>query len=167
MRVVSWMVVFVSISALAWKGLSPLSGGFSLPEIPPGQAVGAVASEPDHGAMPVTMAAADDNMVAVFKGSESRHTPEFEVTAPWLLDWHVTQRDGYDAAVDVSLEAAGTGVHQGSVLKTKHPGNGVRLFNEGGRFYFRVNSSMANWTLKVQQLTPEEAAAYTPRNASD
>ncbi|NIV19084.1 MAG: hypothetical protein GWN54_00130, partial [Gammaproteobacteria bacterium] len=63
---------------------------------------------------------------------------------------------------DVSLERAGTGVHVGSVLKTKATGNGVRMFDEGGRYYLRVNSAFANWTLKVVELTREEAEAYTP-----
>jgi hypothetical protein len=101
-----------------------------------------------------------------YKGSASRITPEFEVKAPWILDWRVTTDGNYESAVDVSLEEAGTGVHQGRVLMTKFPGNGVRLFDQGGRFYFRVNSAFATWTLKVQELTPEEAALYTPRDDS-
>lgn len=104
--------------------------------------------------------------VAEFRGSASRNLPDFEVKAPWILDWRITTEGGRNVAVDVSLEQAGTGVHQGSVLKTKYPGNGVRLFNEGGRFYFRVNSSLAQWTLKVVQLTPQEAQDYTPRNST-
>ena len=66
-------------------------------------------------------------------------------------------------AVDVSLEEAGTSVHQGSVLKTKWAGNGVRLFDQGGRYYFRVNATMANWHLKVEQLRPDEVELYTPK----
>ena len=69
----------------------------------------------------------------------------------------------YESAVDISLEAAGIGVHEGRVLTTKQPGNGVRLFRNEGRFYFRVSSSFANWHLRVIQLTEEEAALYTPR----
>ena len=102
--------------------------------------------------------------VRVFSGSESRTTADFEVEGPWIIDWRVSSTGGFDLSVDVSLEAAGTGVHQGSILKTKFSGNGVRLLNEGGRFYFRVNSSFANWVLKVEQLTPAEAAAFKPRN---
>ncbi|KAA9131455.1 hypothetical protein F3N42_09050 [Marinihelvus fidelis] len=98
-----------------------------------------------------------------FKGSASRNTPEFEVKAPWILDWRITTEGAYESAVDISLEEAGTSAHQGRVLSTKYPGNGVRMFDQDGRFYFRVDSSFSTWTLKVIQLTEEEAEAYTPR----
>jgi hypothetical protein len=50
------------------------------------------------------------------------------------------------------------------VLKTKTAGNGVRLFNDSGRYYFRVNATMMNWTLKVIQLSKEEAEQYKPKS---
>jgi hypothetical protein len=65
--------------------------------------------------------------------------------------------------IDVSLVEAQTGVYSGYVLKTKYPGNGVRLFNQSGRFRLDVNSSMVNWTFKIEQLTEEEAKLYTPK----
>lgn len=108
-----------------------------------------------------------EEAIAEFHGSAGRNTPEFEVKAPWILDWRVTTEGGYQSAVDVSLERAGTGMHVGSVLRTKYPGNGVRLFDEGGRFYFRVDSLFASWNLKVVQLTEAEARAYTPRGNPD
>lgn len=104
-----------------------------------------------------------EQLIMEFRGSESRSTPEFEVRAPWILEWRVTTDGAYESAVEVSLEAAGIGVHQGRVLMTKQAGNGVRLFDNDGRFYFRVSSSFANWHLKVIQLTEEEAAQYEPR----
>lgn len=104
--------------------------------------------------------------VAEFSGSSSRTTTEFEVEAPWLLDWRVTSDGAYELAVEVALQQAGTGVHEGRVLFAKYPGNGVRLFRQDGRFYFRVDSQFANWSLKVQELTEEEAALYMPRDRS-
>lgn len=101
--------------------------------------------------------------VAEFRGSSSRLTPEFEVEGPWLLEWRVTTDGDYRVAVDISLEQSRTGIHEGSVLKTQWPGNGAKLFQDSGRFQFRVNSSFAGWQLRVEQLTEEEAAAYTPR----
>lgn len=98
-----------------------------------------------------------------FTGSASRNTPEFEVEAPWILDWRITTDGAYESAVDISLEEAGTMGHHGRVLSTKYPGNGVRLFDQGGEFYFRVDSSFSTWTLKVIELTEEEAEQYTPR----
>jgi hypothetical protein len=102
--------------------------------------------------------------VREFKGSRSSQTGEFEVEAPWILDWRVSGDFAQMMAVEVSLVAAGTGVHLGYVLKTKHTGNGVRLFNEGGRYFFKIDATMANWTLRVEQLSPEEAELYTPKS---
>lgn len=104
--------------------------------------------------------------VAEFRGSESRNTPEFEVSAPWILDWRVSTDGARDTAVEVTLEKAGLGTHQGRVFAIKGPGNGVRLFRNSGRFYFRVDSSFSRWTLKVVELTEEEAERYTPRDAT-
>jgi hypothetical protein len=110
--------------------------------------------------------AAASETVAEFTGSSSRNTAEFEIEAPWLLDWRVTSDGAYELAVEVSLLEAGTSVHQGRVLMAKFPGNGARLFDQDGRFYFRVDSQFANWSLKVQELTEEEAALYSPRRRS-
>ena len=49
------------------------------------------------------------------------------------------------------------------MLHTKRKGNGVRLFRQGGTYQLRVSGSLARWTLKIMQLTPEEAELYTPR----
>lgn len=101
--------------------------------------------------------------VRQFRGSDNRTTPEFTVEAPWILDWRL---DGdYDqlVALEVTLIEAKTGRHLGQVLHIKRKGNGVRLFEQGGTFQFRVSGTLARWTLKVQQLTPDEAELYTPR----
>jgi hypothetical protein len=102
-------------------------------------------------------------LVREFRGTNNSTTPAFTVEAPWILDWRL---DGdYDqlVALDVTLVEAKTGRHVGQVLHTKRKGNGVRLFKEGGTYQLRVSGSLARWTLKVQQLTPEEAELYTPR----
>lgn len=102
-------------------------------------------------------------LVREFRGTDSSTTPAFTVDAPWILDWRL---DGdYDqlVALEVTLVDAKTGRHVGQVLHTKRKGNGVRLFKQGGTYQLRVSGSLARWTLKVQQLTPEEAELYTPR----
>ena len=102
-------------------------------------------------------------LVREFRGSNNSTTPSFTVEAPWILDWRL---DGdYDqlVALDVTLVEAKTGRHVGQVLHTKRKGNGVRLFKQSGTYQLRVSGSLARWTLKVQQLTPEEAELYTPR----
>jgi hypothetical protein len=102
-------------------------------------------------------------LVREFRGTNNGMTPAFTVEAPWILDWRL---DGdYDqlVALEVTLVEAKSGRHVGQVLQTKRKGNGVRLFKQGGTYQLRVSGSLARWTLKVQQLTPEEAELYTPR----
>jgi hypothetical protein len=103
-----------------------------------------------------------EELVRKFTGSGSGDTAEFEVTAPWLLDWRVNSDYPQMLGVEVSLVDAKLGTHEGYVLKTKHAGNGVRLFDKGGRYYLRVDATMANWIFKIQQLTKAEAELYTP-----
>ena len=122
--------------------------------------------DPSLGAILAPSSLWAGEVVDVFTGERSKQTGEFEVKAPWILDWRVTGEYAREMAVDVSLVQAGTYVHEGNVLKTKNPGNGVRLFMEGGRFFFRVDSTLAGWTLRVEQLTPEEAELYTPKSQS-
>jgi hypothetical protein len=114
--------------------------------------------------LPATVAA--EELVTEFKGSRSTNTLEFEVQAPWILDWRVTGDPSTVTAVDVALFNASTGEHLGTVVRQKTPGNGVRMFDQSGRFYFRVDATLLDWTLKVVQLTEEEAKAYTPKSQS-
>lgn len=102
-------------------------------------------------------------LVREFRGKDNSTTPEFTVEAPWILDWRL---DGdYDQliALDVTLVEAKTGRHVGQILHTKRKGNGVRMFDTGGTYQLRISGSLARWTLKIKQLTPEEAESYTPR----
>jgi hypothetical protein len=107
-----------------------------------------------------------EQLVQEFSGSSSSTTQDFEVRAPWILDWRVSGELSEVVAVDVALVNAATGAYEGRVLQTKNAGNGVRLFNQGGRFYLRVDATMMNWKLKVIQLTKEEAEQYTPKSNS-
>lgn len=104
-----------------------------------------------------------DELVRQFSGDRSTETAEFEVEAPWLIDWRVNS--DYPQAMGISVVLVkDNGAYEGRVVKTKSPGNGVRLMQEGGRFAFKVDSTVAYWTLRVEQLTPAEAELYTPKN---
>lgn len=103
-------------------------------------------------------------LVRQFSGDRSTQTVEFEVAAPWLIDWRVNSDFPSSMGVAVILVNA-NGAYEGRVLKTKAPGNGVRLMETGGRYSFKVDATLANWTLKVEQLTPEEAELYTPKTS--
>lgn len=106
-------------------------------------------------------------LVAEFTGDASVTTGEFEAEAPWVIDWRVASEYRAGTTIEVSLIDAEKGAHLGYVLNTTGTGNGVKLFEQGGRFYLRVNSSLVNWTLKVEQLSEEEAGLYTPTQSGD
>ena len=103
-------------------------------------------------------------LIREFSGSRSMDTAEFEVKAPWVADWRVNSDYPNSMGISIVLAEAGSGVHHGRIVKTKSPGNGVRLFDQSGNFRFKVDASVANWTIRVIQLTEEEAQLYTPRN---
>ena len=101
--------------------------------------------------------------VAEFHGSGDSTSSIFRVESPWILDWRL---DGdYDqlVAIEVTLVEARTGKHVGRVLHTKRKGNGVKLFRSSGLYQLRITSTLARWTIKIDQLTNAEAEAYTPK----
>lgn len=108
-----------------------------------------------------TASAAD--RVREFKGTGNTTTAIFNVESPWLLDWRLDGDFDELVALDVTLVEAKSGRHVGRVLHTKRKGNGVKLFKSAGRYQLRISSSLARWTIKIDQLTPEEAELYTPR----
>ena len=80
-----------------------------------------------------------------------------------MLDWRL---DGdYDqlVALDISLIDSSSGRHLGRVLHTKHKGNGVKLFEEGGVYRLRISSTLARWRIRIEQITAVEAEQYTPK----
>jgi len=112
------------------------------------------------GLHPATQA---EELVRKFSGSRSTETAEFDVKAPWLVDWRANSDYPSSMGIAVTLAYGGTGVHAGNLFKTKSPGNGLRLIEESGRFKFKVDAAITDWTLKVIQLTPEEAEQYKPK----
>ena len=98
-----------------------------------------------------------------FSGTGNTTTPIFRVDSPWLLDWRLSGDYDQLVALDITLIEARTGRHVGRVLHTKRKGNGVKLFRSAGMYQLRISSTLARWTIKIDQLTDEEAAEYTPR----
>ena len=115
--------------------------------------------------MGLAPAAPAAELVRQFSGDRSTETVEFEVKAPWLIDWRVNSDFPDSMGVEVTLVNA-SGAYEGRVFKTKRPDNGVRLMQERGRYFFKVESTVSSWTLKVQQLSAEEAEQYTPKAQS-
>jgi hypothetical protein len=102
-------------------------------------------------------------IIKEFRGSNSTTTAEFRVDGPWLLDWRLDSDFSNLVALDITLVEAKTGRHLGRILHTKRKGNGLKLFNDGGVYQLRISSTLGRWTIKIQQITAEEAPLYTPR----
>lgn len=100
-----------------------------------------------------------------FRGSGDATTAVFTVESPWLLDWRLDGDFDQLVALDITLVEAPSGRHVGRVLHTKRRGNGLKLFNEAGKYQLRISSTLARWTIKIQQIQPEEADNYTPRGS--
>ena len=107
--------------------------------------------------------AVSKELIKVFKGSESKTTAEFEVKAPWIVDWMTTGDYPGTGAIDVHLVSSPGGQYLGKVVSTRWIDNGVKLFDESGIYRFKVDSNLVNWSLRVEQLTRQEAEEYTPK----
>lgn len=114
-------------------------------------------------ALLLTSSATGKNLVREFSGKSATITADFTVEGPWLLDWRLDGDYEQLVALDIALIESPSGRHVGRVLHTKRIGNGAKLFEKGGVYRLRVSSTLANWRIRIEQLTPEEAERYTPR----
>jgi len=103
-------------------------------------------------------------LIREFKGSGNTTTAEFEVRAPWIVDWMTTGDYPGSMGFQVDLVTSPGGEYMGKVVSTKWVDNGVRLFNEGGVYRLQVKANLTNWILRVEQLNKLEAEAYKPKN---
>lgn len=104
-----------------------------------------------------------EELIAEYQGSGNTTTAEFTVEAPWILDWRINSDYNKMISFDLDLVDGTTGVLIGNIKSAKSLGNGVRLFNSGGKYRFRVNGSFVRWYLKIKELTPAEAELYKPK----
>jgi hypothetical protein len=110
--------------------------------------------------------ARSQQVVAEFSGSNNTTTREFKVRAPWIMNWRVTGNYTGSVGFELMLLDGRTRMHKGVILRLRRAGNGVKLFNESGTFRFRISSGLADWHLKIEEITEEEAKLYTPRKGS-
>lgn len=101
--------------------------------------------------------------VAEFKGTGNSTTAIFRVESPWILDWRLDGDFDQLVGLEITLIEAKNSHHVGRVLYTKRRGNGVKLFNTAGLYQLRISSTLARWTVRIEQLTREEAELYTPK----
>jgi hypothetical protein len=104
-------------------------------------------------------------VVVEFQGTTNTTTREFEVHGPWLLNWRITGNYSL-VGFELMLLDGKTRMHKGVILRTRRTGNGVKLFQESGSFRFRISSGLANYHLKVEEISEEDAELYTPRKGS-
>lgn len=107
--------------------------------------------------------AASQQVVAEYSGNNNKTTTEFEVKAPWILNWRVTGNYTGSLGFELMLLDGKTRMHKGVILRLRRTGNGVKLFNESGTFRFRISAGLANYHLKVEEISAEDAKLYTPR----
>ena len=110
--------------------------------------------------------AAAKTRVAEFTGTGNTTTAIFRVESPWILDWRLDGDFDQLVGLEITLIEARTSRHVGRVLYTKRRGNGVKLFHSAGLYQLRISSTLARWTVKIDQLTREEAELYTPKTAN-
>ena len=104
--------------------------------------------------------------VAEFRGSGNTTTAIFRVESPWIIDWRLDGDYEQMMGLEITLIEARTSRHVGRVVYTKRRSNGVKLFYEPGLYQLRISSTLARWSVKIEQLTREEAELYTPRDKS-
>ncbi|MBT8107848.1 MAG: hypothetical protein KJP17_06410 [Gammaproteobacteria bacterium] len=101
--------------------------------------------------------------VAEFSGSGNATTAIFRVESPWIIDWRLDGDYEQMMGLEITLVEARTGRHVGRIIYTKRRGNGVKLFHQAGLYQLRISSTLARWSVKIEQLTREEAELYTPK----
>jgi len=102
-------------------------------------------------------------LIKQFSGSVSADTPEFEVLAPWIVEWRITGERNPAAAVTISMIDADTGAVKGLVLRTRAASESAKLFKHSGHYYFHMDANKMNWALRVIEVSPEEAKQYEPK----
>ncbi|MEM1260796.1 MAG: hypothetical protein AAGH76_00220 [Pseudomonadota bacterium] len=107
--------------------------------------------------MAATVSASAADVVRQFSGTRDTTTVEFEVSAPWVLDWRIGSDFPDATRFELWIVDAMTGYSKSRVMKVKKTGSGKKLFLESGRMRFRVSASYANWYLKVSEITEKEA----------
>jgi hypothetical protein len=104
-----------------------------------------------------------ESTVREFRGKGDATTTIFNVESPWLLDWRLDGDYKAMIAMEIMLIDARNDRLLGRVLFTKHIGNGVKLFQGSGRYKLRISSTLADWTVKIKQITDAEAKHYTAK----
>jgi hypothetical protein len=105
-------------------------------------------------------------VVREFSGTSSITTADFEVNGPWILDWRANGDFPAMLGFEASLINARTGKHLGQIVKiSDRPGDGVKLFEQGGRYRIRIDSTLARWHIKIEEIRKQDLDLYTPKSS--
>lgn len=100
-----------------------------------------------------------ENLVKTFTGSGPDTTPRFEVEGPWRVDWEAESEHPLLAAFYTNLYDAETSEYLGFITQLRGTGAGSKLIRESGEFRIGVSGSDVDWTLRIVELSEDEAAA--------
>lgn len=104
-------------------------------------------------------------VVREFSGTSSTTTEDFDVSGPWIIDWRANGEFPAMLGFEINLIDADNGKHVGRIVKlSERAGDGVRLFRKGGRFRMRIDSTLARWSVKVEEISQKDVQLYTPKN---
>lgn len=105
-------------------------------------------------------------IVREFSGTSSMTTADFEVEGPWILDWRANGDFPAMLGFQAWLIDARNGKHLGQVVKiSERPADGVKLFHEGGRYRLRIDSTLARWHIKIEEIRRQDVELYKPKKS--
>jgi len=88
-----------------------------------------------------------------FSGHDSSTTKDFEVRAPWLLDWQVKSEFPELATFVLRLEDAASGQLLGIVTDFAGTGRGLKLFRKSGSFRLETIGQNADWSVEITEIS--------------
>ena len=91
-------------------------------------------------------------------GSDNGRTVPFTVDGPWLAEWTTTSEQPSLASIEIRLYDADRGEYLGDVVEMKGTGNGVKLFENPGRYEFVIVGTFVSWDIRLEGVDPERAA---------
>jgi len=105
------------------------------------------------------VASGAENLVKTFTGSGPDTTPRFEVEGPWRVDWEAASEHPLLAAFYTNLYDAETSEYLGFITQLRGTGSGSKLIRDSGTFRIGISGSDVDWTLRIVELSREEAEA--------
>ncbi len=102
---------------------------------------------------PLTVAAAETDVpIAKFSGHNSEQTAEFDVKAPWLVDFEVNSEFPDLATTVIRLEDDSDQT-LGTAAAFRGTGRGLKLFRTSGRYRLDITSETTDWRIEISEIS--------------